>query len=39
MRAILRMHRNGWLRRLAKSADRTLTEALHVSLPEGQRPN
>lgn len=38
MRAILRMHRNGWLRRLSASADRTLGEALYVGLLEGERP-
>jgi hypothetical protein len=38
MRVILRMHRNGWLRRLSKSADRTLGEALYVGLAEGERP-
>ena len=38
MRAILWMHRNGWLRRVSKSADRTLGEALYVGLAEGERP-
>lgn len=38
MRALLWMHRNGWLRRLSKSADRTLREALYVGLAEGERP-
>jgi len=38
MRAIVRMHRNGWLRRLSKSSDRTLGEALYVGLAEGERP-
>ena len=38
MRAILRMHRNGWLRRLAPKADRMLGEALHIGLEEGERP-
>jgi len=32
MRAILWMHRNGWLERLSKSADRTLGEALQARL-------
>lgn len=38
MRAILRMHQRGWLRRLSKSADRTLGEALYVGLAQGERP-
>lgn len=38
MRAILRMHRHGWLARLAPGADRTLREALHVGLEPGARP-
>lgn len=38
MRAILWLHRNGWLRRLSKSANRTLGEALYVGLAEGERP-
>ena len=38
MRAILWMHRNGWLKRVSNSADRTLGEALYVGLAEGQRP-
>lgn len=38
MRAILRMHRNGWLKRISKGADRTLGEALHVRLAPGERP-
>jgi hypothetical protein len=38
MRAILWMHRNGWLERLSASADRTLGEALYVGLAEGERP-
>jgi len=38
MRAILWMHRNGWLKRVSNSADRTLGEALYVGLAEGERP-
>jgi hypothetical protein len=38
MRAILAMHRNGWLGRLSKSANRTLGEALYVGLAPGERP-
>jgi hypothetical protein len=38
MRAILRMHHNGWLKRLFASADRTLGEALYVGLAEGEKP-
>jgi hypothetical protein len=38
LRAILWMHQNGWLKRLAASGDRTLGEALHVGLVEGKRP-
>jgi hypothetical protein len=38
MRAILWMHRNGWLKRLSASADRTLGEALYVGLAPGERP-
>lgn len=38
MRAILWTHRNGWLRRVSNGADRTLAEALHVGLAEGEGP-
>ena len=38
MRAILWMHRNGWLKRLSANADRALGEALYVGLAQGERP-
>lgn len=38
MTLLLRMYRNGWLGRLAPGASRTLGEALHVGLRDGQRP-
>ncbi|MEM8607835.1 MAG: nuclear transport factor 2 family protein [Myxococcota bacterium] len=38
MKSVLNAHRNGLLRYLSPSADRTLGEALHVGLRPGQRP-
>lgn len=38
MRSVLNAHRSGWLARIVPGANRTLDQALHVSLRPGQRP-